>query len=77
MNEYGAQVENGSWKKAEAFGEKPTEYRHCPPQIPPGMSLNFTVCAKANHLSYSAAHDKKLLLRKTAITAFQNHIQVF
>jgi len=26
MNEYGALVENGSWGKAEAFGENPIEY---------------------------------------------------
>jgi len=43
MNEYGAMAENDSWGKAEAFGEKPIEYRHCPPQIPHGLSLDLTV----------------------------------
>jgi hypothetical protein len=43
MNEYGAMAENDSWGKAEAFGEKLIEYRHCPPHIPHGLSLDLTV----------------------------------
>lgn len=43
MNEYGALVENDSWGKTEAFAEKPIEYRHCPPQIPHGLSLDLAL----------------------------------
>ena len=63
---------NGSWEKAESFGEKPIEYRHCPPQIPREMSLNLIViCAEATHLSYSAAHDKNFYFEKPQLLLFR------
>jgi hypothetical protein len=65
-------AENDSWEKAEAFGDKTTEYRHYPLQIPHGPSLDLTVVrAVATHHGHSEAHDKKFFFKKPQLMIFR------